>query len=190
VTLVKICGVTRAGDAEAAVQAGADLIGLIFAESERGVDVAQARRLLPAAAGARVVGVFTDPRQAAIVEEELGLDFVQIYGPHAGLRNPIVATRAEPPQDVDDDIPLLLDLPRGSRPGAEELRAHWARARALHRRVVLAGSLDAGNVGAAVEAARPWAVDTARGVESAPGIKDLELVRRFVRAAKEAADER
>ncbi len=52
--------------------------------------------------------------------------------------------------------------------------------------VILAGSLDPGNVAAAIATARPWAVDTARGVESSPGVKDHDLVRAFVRTAKEA----
>ena len=72
-------------------------------------------------------------------------------------------------------------------PDAEELEAHWARAAEVRQPVILAGSLDPGNVADAVRAARPWGVDTARGVETAPGVKDHDLIRAFVRNAKEAA---
>ena len=81
----------------------------------------------------------------------------------------------------------MLDLAFGSRPGAAELRAHWARAASVRQPVILAGSLDPANVADAVRAARPWGVDTARGVETSPGIKDHALVRAFIRNAKEAA---
>ena len=74
----------------------------------------------------------------------------------------------------------LARTPRSSR-------AHWARAAEVRQPVILAGSLDPGNVADAVRAARPWGVDTARGVETAPGVKDHDLIRAFVRNAKEAA---
>jgi len=99
----------------------------------------------------------------------------------------IVASRGEVPQNVPDGVPMLLDLAFGSRPGAMQLRAHWARAASVRQPVILAGSLDPANVADAVRAARPWGVDTARGVETSPGIKDHALVRAFIRNAKEAA---
>jgi phosphoribosylanthranilate isomerase len=83
-------------------------------------------------------------------------------------------------------VPVLLDLPRDSAPDAETLRAHWLRAAGVRAPVILAGSLDPDNVAEAVRTARPWAVDTARGVESSPGIKDPDRMRRFIRHAKEA----
>ena len=84
-------------------------------------------------------------------------------------------------------MPLLLDLPRGSDPDEDALRAHWLRAAAVRAPVMLAGSLTPDNVAEAVRTARPWAVDTARGVESAPGVKDHDRMARFIRNAKEAA---
>jgi phosphoribosylanthranilate isomerase len=91
------------------------------------------------------------------------------------------------PEDVPDGVPVLLDLAFGSRPGPEELHAHWARAAEARQPVILAGSLDPENVADAVRAAKPWAVDTARGVETAPGVKDHDLIRAFVRNATGAA---
>jgi phosphoribosylanthranilate isomerase len=83
-------------------------------------------------------------------------------------------------------VPLLLDLPRGSRPDPGALRAHWLAAAAVRAPVMLAGSLDPGNVAEAVRTAHPWAVDTARGVEREPGIKDHDRMGEFIRNAKEA----
>ena len=83
---------------------------------------------------------------------------------------------------------MLLDRHFHSEPTPDELCAHWAFAREVgaERRVLLAGALDAGNVAQAILTAQPWAVDGVRGTESAPGVKDHERIRAFVRAAKEA----
>jgi phosphoribosylanthranilate isomerase len=88
---------------------------------------------------------------------------------------------------VPDDVPVLLDRPYGSRPEAGELHSHWERAARTRQPVMLAGGLHPGNVADAIAVARPWAVDTSRGVESAPGVKDHDLVTAFVRTAKEAS---
>lgn len=113
-------------------------------------------------------------------------DLVQTYEPQGPLHRTIVATRGEPPAGVPADVPLLLDLAFGSSPDAAELALHWRRASRQPGRVMLAGSLTPQNVAAAIAAAQPWAVDTARGVETAPGIKDHDLIRAFVTNAKEA----
>jgi phosphoribosylanthranilate isomerase len=187
VTLVKICGMTRADDVRAAADAGADLVGLILVEgSPRALDEAAAERLLAAVPdGVEAVGVFTDPARA---RRAASLPFarIQLYGPTDGVRDALFATRGDVPADLPAEAPVLLDMPFGSRPGRADLRAHWHRAAGLGRPVMLAGSLDPENVAEAVAVARPWAVDTARGVESSPGVKDHALVRRFVAAAKGA----
>lgn len=178
--LVKICGLTREQDVDAAVAAGADLVGFVLdPASPRAVTPDRARQLAARVpAGVRTVGVAADLE---------GLDLAQLYDPAAASQRTIVATRAQPPADVPAGVPILLDLPFGSRPSADELRAHWRRAAGLRAPVILAGSLDPGNVAGAVAAARPWAVDTARGVESAPGVKDHRLIELFVTRAKAAA---
>jgi len=187
VTLVKICGLTRAQDVDAAVAAGADMVGFILVEdTPRYVDPERARGLAARVpAGVRTVAVLgSDPARAASDPGFAGFDLVQVYDAPADFRDAIVASRGEPPAGVPDGVPVLLDLAYGSRPDAETLREHWRRAAAVRQPVILAGSLDPANVADAIATARPWAVDTARGIEARPGIKDHDLMRAFVRAAK------
>jgi phosphoribosylanthranilate isomerase len=116
-----------------------------------------------------------------------GFDLVQTYEMPDGLRDTIVAARGEPPAGVPDDVPVMLDLAYGSRPDAAALHKHWERAARMRNPVMLGGSLDPDNVAEAIAVAHPWAVDTSRGVESSPGVKDHERLRAFVRNAKEAS---
>jgi phosphoribosylanthranilate isomerase len=205
VTLVKICGLTREQDVDAAIAAGADMVGFILVpDTPRHVELDRARALAARVpAGVRTVAVVDSTVQGTVpltngvrprtvvtngvrprtVE---GFDLVQTYDTPEDFRDTIVAARGEPPPGVPDGVPVLLDLPYGSRPDADALEEHWRRAAAVRGPVVLAGSLDPDNVAAAIAVARPWAVDTSRGVEAAPGIKDHDRVRAFVRAAKEA----
>ena len=89
---------------------------------------------------------------------------------------------------VPRGVPVIYDRPWGETRDIEALYAHWREASRLvaGRQLLLAGRLDAGNVAQAVREVRPYGVDVASGVESSAGIKDHELVRRFVAAAKEA----
>jgi phosphoribosylanthranilate isomerase len=215
VTLVKICGLMRPEDVDAAVDAGADLVGFILVEGTP-------RYLEPDRARALAARVPDRVRTVAVVQalpgntRLEGFDLTQIYdtpahfrdGPGSdptpligangsevdrgrddasAFRDLIVASRGDVPEDVPDGVPVLIDLAFGSRPGPEELHAHWARAAEARQPVILAGSLDPENVADAVRAAKPWAVDTARGVETAPGVKDHDLIRAFVRNATRAA---
>jgi len=161
--LVKICGLTREEDVAAAAEAGADLAGFILADSPR-----RAPRML--AVPDTMLSV------AVVVGEtpETGADLVQRYAEENGhrARDAVLLRDGEP-------VAQVLDLPWLGEDGT-----HWRRAAATNGRVVLAGGLEPENVRAAVAAVRPWAVDTARGVELEPGVKDHEKVRRFVEAAR------
>jgi phosphoribosylanthranilate isomerase len=183
--LVKICGLTREQDVDAAVAAGADLVGFVcVADSRRGVTVERARELAARVpAGVRTVAVSSTDVFPAQPGE--GFDLVQVYGRPQTLDDVIVGFRG-PSGELPEHVPVLLDLARGSSPSGDELRAHWEWAARVRAPVMLAGSLDAENVGEAVRRVRPWAVDTARGVETSPGIKDAGLIEQFVRRAKEA----
>ena len=196
-TLVKVCGVNRADDLAVAVEAGADLIGFILVDwSPRAVTRQAAAPLaeqVPAGVGRVGVFVDEDPATVAAIADELALDFVQLHGSESPevvasfAGRAIKAHRLPKPGDIYGTT-VLLDRHFHSEPTPDELCAHWAFAREVgaERRVLLAGALDAGNVAQAIRTAQPWAVDGVRGTESAPGVKDHERIRAFVRAAKEA----
>lgn len=197
-TLVKICGVTRPEDAAVAVEAGADMIGVIFwAGSPRCASEAQARAVREAVpAGVRLVGVFADERPQRIDEliESIGLDRVQLHGkePRALVERygerAIRGIRDGDLSVVPPGVPVIYDRPWGEARDVEALYAHWRAASKLvdDWNLLLAGRLDPGNVAQAVREVRPYGVDCASGVESSAGIKDHEKVRRLVAAAKEA----
>lgn len=203
-TLVKICGITRAHDAEHAAREGADWLGLNFwPGSKRFVTVEVAQRLAAAARGAAgqvaIVGVFVDQSVAEIeaISAAVGLDYVQLHGgesPATCARFGARAIKAIAVRDQDDvsrlgDYPeaiVLLDTPTTGFGGSGRT-FDWALAQAAvggGRRIVLAGGLDPENVAHAVGLVRPFGVDVASGVESAPGVKDPDKVRRFIAAAK------
>jgi phosphoribosylanthranilate isomerase len=186
--MVKICGITRRQDAEAAADAGASAIGFVFyPKSPRCIapqDAAELGRDLPV----WKVGVFVDETAASVeaVMRAARLDVAQLYGGEtpAGAR----IWRAWRVTDAFDESvargaeALLLDGP------ANGISFDWSKARGAAERVILAGGLDAGNVAEAIRIARPWGVDASSRLESAPGVKDPEKVRRFVRAALEAPE--
>jgi indole-3-glycerol phosphate synthase/phosphoribosylanthranilate isomerase len=162
--LVKVCGLTRQQDVDAAVEAGADLVGFILAdESPR-----RAAALLDAPATVLRVAVFVGETA------DTDADLVQFYGREDGhrSRDAVLLRRGS-------QVGSVVDLP-----WAESDPAHLERARATPGRVMLAGGLGPENVRDAIDAVRPWAVDSARSTESSPGIKDHELVRRWVAAAR------
>jgi phosphoribosylanthranilate isomerase len=189
--LVKICGLTREQDVDAAVAAGADMLGFVLvATSPRGISVERALELAERVPHtSRTVAVFeTAPVTVPGEVTDRGFDLVQSYdAPVAARDDRILGVRGRPPAELPDGLPVLLDLAFGSRPGAAALEAHWRRAAAVRAPVMLAGSLTPDNVADAVRAVRPWAVDTARGVEAAPGVKDHDLIARFIQRARQAA---
>jgi phosphoribosylanthranilate isomerase len=198
VTLVKICGVRRPEDAAAAVAAGADMIGVIFWEpSPRFASEEQARRVREAVPqGVPLVGVFVDedPERMDDLIGSVGLDRIQLHGSesrvlveHYGARA-IRGVRDGDLSVVPPGVPVVFDRPWGETREIEALYAHWREASRLVAdwQLLLAGRLDADNVAQAVREVRPYGVDVASGVESSAGIKDHELVRRFIAAAKEA----
>jgi tryptophan synthase beta subunit len=200
VTLVKICGLTTLEDAELALDAGADAIGMVFApDSPRRCELAAARAISAKAAGRAVrVGVFRDAPAAEVerIAGEVPLDVVQLHGSEspeyaAGLSFP--AWKALPMDagfasgaERYSGLELLLDHPSG---GGSGLAWDYGRARSLvahGRRVWLAGGLTPANVGDALRAASPHGVDVSSSLERAPGRKDPLLVRAFIAAVRAA----
>ncbi len=162
--LVKVCGLTRKDDVDAAVEAGADLVGFILAdESPR-----RAPGLLDAPDTVLRVAVFVGEQR------ETDADLVQFYGRDAGHRSRDAALLRG-----DERVGTVVDLP-----WLEDDASHVARAQQTPGRVMLAGGLGPGNVRAAIEAVHPWAVDSARSTECEPGIKDHDAVRAWVEAAR------
>ena len=163
--LVKVCGLTRQEDVDAAIEAGADLCGFIFAEgSPRRADA-----VLPVPDTVLSVAVFVGE------PEEQGADLVQLYEREEGM----VRGR---------DAVLLRDGERVARvadlPWDGEDPDHWQTAQASGERLVLAGRLGPDNVREAIRAVQPWAVDAASRLESAPGVKDHAKVQAFVEEAR------
>lgn len=162
--LVKVCGLTRQEDVDVAVEAGADLVGFILAkESPRRTD-----ELLDAPNTVLRVAVFVGETQ------ETGADLVQLYEREDGHR-----ARDGVMLHDGEQVATVVDLP-----WEQDDPVHLERARATEGRVMLAGGLDAANVREAIEAVRPWAVDSARSTEREPGIKDHDAVRAWIKAAR------
>lgn len=199
---VKVCGLRTPEMARVAADAGADAIGVVFSErSPRRVDEAEARAVVEAVRG-RVETVLVtndlDALEAASLAVRLGIDILQLHGRAYGepdfARARSVLPRVWRATAIVDGGPLavgsygeeaiLLDAPRpgsGERWDLSDLVAHRPEGPWL-----LAGGLARGNVAEAIDQARPWGVDVSSGVESSPGVKDAELVRAFVAAAKGA----
>lgn len=201
---IKICGVTSVADAEMVASAGADAIGLNFvAVSPRAVSPEAARDIVQAV-GPRVewVGVFahTAVSEVRSVAERVGLDWVQLHGEEtpaevlAAGPQAYKAIRVATPADVEmaSAFPgerLLVDAKVDGALGGTGAVFDWTLVRELARarRLILAGGLTAENVTQAVRSVRPWGVDAASGVESAPGVKDPVKTRDFVASARSAA---
>jgi len=205
-SLLKVCGITRAEDAAAACEQGYDAIGLVFADSPRRVDLKRAVDIcssLPASV--LRVGVFAgqDIEEVRAVMERCGLDLAQLHGSvdpaHAARlgSRAIVALRPLVPEDLAalDRYPevfaVLVDtwdqvLAGGTGRTCDwDLAAHCAR----QARTILAGGLNPANVAQAVARVRPFGIDVSSGVEERPGIKDRVLMREFARAARGALED-
>lgn len=194
---VKICGVTSAAAACAAAEAGADAIGFVFAESPRRIGVERAAEIaacLPPFVACVAVFRYPAPSEVGETVRRLRPTLVQSE-PVAGLRETLVAGVGFLPvfHDGDDLVervaahgpPAALLLEAAGR-GGRAVAPDRVRAAAIaaRTRLVLAGGLTPENVAEAIRQVRPFAVDVSSGVESAPGTKDPERIRRFVDAVR------
>ena len=203
-TQVKICGITNLEDARVAVEAGADMIGLIFhPPSPRYVTPEQARAIveqLPPDVPA--VGVFVNktPEEVMQVVEASGVHKAQLHGDEgpsvcAALPLPVIKAfrfteqvRPEMMADYDTVDAFLVEGFHETLYGGGGAMADWRQVATLHGygRIILAGGLTPDNVQEAIQVARPYAVDVGSGVEASPGKKDRRKVRAFVQQAKAA----
>jgi phosphoribosylanthranilate isomerase len=209
---IKICGVTTPADARFVAEAGADAVGLNFyPPSPRFLTPDRAAsivRALPAFAAP--VGVFVGMplRQICAVAYQLGLRGVQTYDDRQPDDDPfpfahVPAFRVKDAAGLEHVRRFVAAATQAGRPPAAVLidshvegqvggtghRAPWELLAGFDPGVpvILAGGLTPENVADAVAVVRPWGVDVASGVESAPGVKDPDRVARFVRAARDAA---
>jgi len=199
---IKICGITNMGDAQAAAEAGADALGFVFhPASPRCVTPGQARGIIDALPPmVCTVGVFVNlpPDEVLWVADLCGLDFIQLHGsetPEYCRRFPrerlikAVSLRSEADFVETDDYPVrafLFDARDPVRFGGTGKTCDWNLARRFAARhpLILAGGLNADNVGAALEAVQPLAVDLSSGVEAAPGKKDHDKLRALAAAVR------
>ena len=239
-TRVKICGNRTPADVIAAAEAGADFVGMIFAESSRRIDVQQARAMVDALGGplslaagepdtaARgnvqgwfkhgaevlamrldgkrplTVGVFADQpiEEVNALAAEAGVDLVQLSGDESWedcllVERSVIQVVHVSPLDSPSDpmafvepgfaIALMLDATHGPYRGGGGKPFDWEVAQQVASRIpmLLAGGLNPGNVGEAIERVRPWAVDVSSGTER-DGRKDHGLVRELIEAVRTA----
>ncbi|HHN75216.1 MAG TPA: phosphoribosylanthranilate isomerase [Acidobacteria bacterium] len=194
---VKICGLRTVAAVEAAVEAGADALGFVFAASPRRIEPAAAARLVEAVPiPIARVAVFGQPTPALVAEvlEVLRPDWVQIDLAARSLVGCLPRRCVLPVCRGEEDLQAAAETPcvvfEGARSGVGE-RAEWCVAArwARRRRLFLAGGLDPGNVGRAIAAVRPWGVDVSSGVERQRGEKDPARMRAFVQAVRAAEHE-
>ena len=201
-TRIKCCGMTRVGDALLAARLGADAIGLVFsARSKRQVTLAQAREIVVALPPfVATVALFMDDEASLVrqVLDEVRPTLLQFHGDEsdgwcAQFGHPFLkaiamgegAAALPRLRDYPHATGLLLDGHAAGEAGGSGKAFDWSLLPGgLAQPLILAGGLHAGNVGDAVRTARPWAVDVASGVESAPGIKDPARLEAFIRAVR------
>jgi len=207
VTRIKICGITTVEDALAAVELGADAIGLHFAETPRNVSPERAEEIAQALPPfVSVVGVFTreDPEILQYIGR-CGLTAVQLHGDQSeeyaraiGLYRPVIrVARLKDEESLSvlhsftTASAVLVDAYCDDKLGGTGRTFDWSlaiRARELGRPLILAGGLGPDNVAEAVRVVRPYAVDASSRLEWAPGRKDPEKMKEFIRNVR-AADE-
>jgi phosphoribosylanthranilate isomerase len=209
VTAIKICGITRLEDANAAVRLGVHALGFIlWPGSPRRIALDEMARIVAGLPPlVTPVGVFVSPAADEVQRAvEQGIRVAQIHGavPEWNGRAPAAILRAvhlgkgggetlDPP--MPPSVAVLLDAHDDTRPGGTGKTVDWDRAAAIARTrpVILAGGLTSANVEKAIQTVRPYGVDVASGVEERPGVKSHLRLRHFVdavrRANVESADE-
>jgi len=209
-TKIKICGITDVSYAQAAIEAGTDLIGVVFAPSPRQVNYEKAREIVAAVKKhyVSVAGVFVNMPAETVntVAYACELDWVQLSGDESWeycqeIKKPLIKAVHIPPdwgerellahledgQQLDRPPVYLLDTLVENKYGGTGKVFAWEIARGAVAKfpVIIAGGLDPENVGQVIADLRPWGVDVSSGVES-EGVKDANKIKAFVQAARSA----
>ena len=192
-TKIKICGLTRAEDVEAAIAHGADYLGFIYVPgSPRYVDLDRLDHLLNIANGrAKTVVVVRNlgPDELGFLRDRLDFDLFQFHGSEApevvekwgGYK--VIHIKGGAP---DDQLlqaygqPFLLDTQVGSQQGGTGKTFNWSILSSISGEYLVAGGLNPDNVCELVNKHHPWGVDVSSGLESAPGVKDHLKIERFI----------
>ena len=204
-TRVKICGITNIEDALAAVEAGADALGFVFAESPRKVTVSTVLNILERIPPlVTTVGVFAnqDIDEVFKIWEQTNLYFAQLHGyrptREIAWYRVIRAIRATSWEDICAQLgdrsgvfsaAILLDAHVEGKMGGTGQTFDWdlaVQAKSLGKPIILAGGLTHENVAEAVRKVQPYAVDVSSGVESSPGKKDHDKIREFINNVRNA----
>jgi len=210
-TMVKICGISNKEHAIAAIQAGADFIGLVFAKSKRQVTTSRAKEIVnsirKASETVKTVGVFVNAPADDVnrIANDCGLDMVQLSGDESWqyarqIQRPVIkAIRVQ--QEKEDDIIkaivsgadtffdnahiALLDTHVEGKYGGTGKSFDWDLAQTISAKypIIVAGGLTPDNVKQAIEKMNPWGVDVSSGVET-DGIKDIAKIKKFIDEAK------
>jgi phosphoribosylanthranilate isomerase len=193
---VKICGICDRDAAQAAIEAGADLLGFHFCRSDRRVTPEDAKAIVDSLSlRPTIVGVFIDQDAAEVREiaEFVGLDLLQLHGSEpVGFEagRPVMKVLKVKDGMVPDAAawpdPIMLDSWSADQRGGTGQTWDWESARGLlgSRQVFIAGGLQPGNVSRVVSTFKPYGVDVSSGVESAVRVKDPDKVRAFVHAVR------
>lgn len=203
-TRVKICGITRPEDAQAAIKYGADALGMVFYDpSPRGVTIGQAKEVVSSLSPfITVVGLFVNEQRERIAEilSEVRIDLLQFHGDETpeecvGYNRPYVkAIRMRESVDLKAELNrysqaegLLLDTYRKGIPGGTGDSFDWNLIPAdIAGSITLAGGLDSDNVAQAISQVQPYAVDVSGGVELEKGIKDEQKIAAFMQGVESA----
>ena len=193
---VKICGICDRDGAQAAVEAGADLLGFHFCASDRRVTPEEAKAIVEAlSVRLSIVGVFIDqePSEVREIADFVGLDTLQLHGseqPGFDAGRPVMKVLKVRDDQVPDASawpdPIMLDSWSIDQRGGTGRTWDWDLAHDLlaTRKVFIAGGLEPGNVGKVVSHFKPYGVDVSSGVESSVRVKDPDKVRAFVHAVR------
>ena len=200
-TRIKFCGIGSVESAEAAIEAGADALGLVFyAPSPRAVTIDQAIEIAAIAHPfVTLVGLFVDATKAEIdsVLARVPLQLLQFHGDEPAefcesfslpyIKAVRVGKEQESLPDLDSHTnaqAFLFDTFKAGQPGGTGEVFDWNEIPDTHRPVILAGGLSAENVAKAITQIKPYAVDTSGGIESAPGVKDPDRMHAFIEQAR------
>jgi phosphoribosylanthranilate isomerase len=216
-TRIKICGIRDKANALAAVEAGADFIGLVFAPSQRQVTPPIAREIASAVKKSsditKVVGVFVNAPVFQINEiaDFCTLDVIQLSGDesweyYGKIANPVIKAIRIGQQSLEDlytelsaaselltghRLITLLDSRVEGKYGGTGESFNWNLAKQIAEKfsVIIAGGLDPKNVAGLIETVRPWGVDVSSGVETG-GVKDISKINAFIQAVRKADEKK